>query len=167
MSSPQFYIKHTICTAADLDFSQCRGYVLSAKVCKDSSGNLKSADNFKGPSNSWGIHGLWPDNCDGTYSEDCDSTREYTGLTALIKEYGSTELLNNMNTYWNSDDESNEEFWEHEWATHGTCVTTLDPTCYTDYETGQEAVDFFQIVVDLFLSLVCLPSPELWTRGGD
>lgn len=59
-----------------------------------------------------------------------------------------------MNTYWNSNDETNEEFWEHEWAEHGTCVSTLDPTCYTDYETGIEAVDFFQITVDLFLSLV-------------
>lgn len=59
-----------------------------------------------------------------------------------------------MNTYWNSNDETNEEFWEHEWAEHGTCVSTLDPSCYTDYETGIEAVDFFQITVDLFLSLV-------------
>ncbi|KAJ4418727.1 Ribonuclease T2 precursor (RNase T2) [Gnomoniopsis sp. IMI 355080] len=106
------------------------------------------------PANSWGIHGLWPDNCDGTYSEDCDSSREYTDITTLIEKYGTTELLDNMNTYWNSDDETNEEFWEHEWATHGTCVSTLDPSCYTDYETGIEAVDFFQITVDLFLSLV-------------
>lgn len=65
-----------------------------------------------------------------------------------------------MNTYWNSDDETNEEFWEHEWATHGTCVSTLDPSCYTDYETGIEAVDFFQITVDLFLSLVGTHTPQ-------
>lgn len=63
-----------------------------------------------------------------------------------------------MNTYWNSDDETNEAFWEHEWAEHGTCISTLDPSCYTDYETGIEAVDFFQIVVNLFQTLVCLSS---------
>lgn len=108
----------------------------------------------EGPANSWGIHGLWPDNCDGTYSEECDTSREYTDITTLIETYGTTELLDNMNTYWNSYDETNEEFWEHEWAEHGTCVSTLDPSCYTDYETGIEAVDFFQITVDLFLSLV-------------
>lgn len=51
-------------------------------------------------------------------------------------------------------DETNEEFWEHEWYEHGTCVSTLDPSCYTDYETGMEAVDFFQITVNLFKSLV-------------
>lgn len=59
-----------------------------------------------------------------------------------------------MNTYWNSYDETNEEFWEHEWSKHGTCITTLDPDCYTDYETGEEAADFFQIVVNLFKTLV-------------
>lgn len=108
-----------------------------------------------GPANSWGIHGLWPDDCDGDYSEECDSSRAYTDITQLIEEYGTTQLLDDMNTYWNSDDESNEDFWEHEWYSHGTCVSTLDPSCYTDYETGIEAVDFFQITVDLFKTLVC------------
>ncbi|KAF3760918.1 ribonuclease T2, partial [Cryphonectria parasitica EP155] len=106
-----------------------------------------------GPANSWGIHGLWPDDCDGDYSEDCDTSREYTDITTLIEKYGTTELLDFMETYWNSNDESNEDFWESEWAEHGTCISTLDPTCYTDYETGIEAVDFFQIVVNLFQTL--------------
>ncbi|PSR90324.1 ribonuclease T2-like protein [Coniella lustricola] len=110
-------------------------------------------DPVEGPANSWGIHGLWPDECTGDYQEDCDTTREYTDITTLIEKYGTTDLLDFMNTYWNSDDETNEEFWEHEWATHGTCISTLDPTCYTDYETGIEAVDFFQIVVNLFQTL--------------
>ncbi|KUI55412.1 Ribonuclease T2-like [Cytospora mali] len=110
-------------------------------------------DPVTGPANSWTIHGLWPDNCDGTYSESCDSSRDYTDITELIEKYGSTSLLDYMDTYWLSDDESNEKFWEHEWSTHGTCVSTLDPDCYTDYETGEEAVDFFQVVVDLFKTL--------------
>lgn len=106
-----------------------------------------------GPSNSWTIHGLWPDNCDGTYSEYCDDDREYTDITSLIEEFGTTSLLEYMETYWLSDDETSEEFWEHEWAAHGTCVSTLDPDCYTDYETGEEAAAFFQVVVDLFKTL--------------
>lgn len=113
-------------------------------------------DYYIGPANSWGIHGLWPDDCDGDYSEECDSSRDYDDITSLIEEYGTTQLLSDMNTYWNSYDETNEEFWEHEWYTHGTCISTLDPSCYTDYETGVEAVDFFQITVDLFKSLVFL-----------
>jgi ribonuclease T2 len=58
-----------------------------------------------------------------------------------------------MNTYWVSDDSSNEVFWEHEWAKHGTCISTLEPSCYTDYTPQEEVPDFFQKVVDLFQTL--------------
>jgi ribonuclease T2 len=58
-----------------------------------------------------------------------------------------------MDEYWVSNDESNEAFWEHEWSTHGTCINTLDPSCYTGYTPGAEVVDFFQTVVNLFKTL--------------
>lgn len=58
-----------------------------------------------------------------------------------------------MDTYWQSNDESGEDFWEHEWSTHGTCISTLEPKCYTNYKTGDEVVDFFTKVVALFQSL--------------
>lgn len=106
-----------------------------------------------GPSNSWTIHGLWPDNCDGTYDQDCDSSRAYTNLTELIQTYGNQSLLDFMNTYWLSDSESAEAFWEHEWSKHGTCISTLEPSCYSNYQAGEEAVAFFQTVVNLFKSL--------------
>ena len=94
-----------------------------------------------------------PDNCDGSYQEKCDPSRDYDDITSLIRNAGKTELLEYMQTYWQSDDESDEDFWEHEWSTHGTCINTIDPSCYSDYQTGDEAVDFFQQVVDLFKSL--------------
>lgn len=114
----------------------------------DRSGNVVT-----GPSNSWTIHGLWPDNCDGTYDSSCDSSRAYTNMTELIQTYGSQSLLDFMNTYWLSDSESAEAFWEHEWSKHGTCVSTLEPSCLSNYQTGEEAVTFFQVTVDLFKSL--------------
>lgn len=58
-----------------------------------------------------------------------------------------------MNTYWLSDSESAEAFWEHEWSKHGTCISTLEPSCLSNYQTGEEAVTFFQTTVDLFKSL--------------
>lgn len=106
-----------------------------------------------GPSNSWTIHGLWPDHCDGTFDSSCDTSRAYTNLTALIQTYGSQSLLDFMKTYWLSDSESAEAFWEHEWSKHGTCISTLEPSCLSDYQTGEEAVVFFQTVVNLFKSL--------------
>ena len=58
-----------------------------------------------------------------------------------------------METYWLSDDESANEFWAHEWNTHGTCINTIEPSCYTDYYENEEVGDFFQEVVTLFKSL--------------
>jgi ribonuclease T2 len=110
-------------------------------------------DPATGPSTSWTIHGLWPNNCDGTYSEDCDKKRAYTNITQLLTAAGQTSTLDYMQTYWVSDDESNEAFWDHEWETHGTCISTLSPSCYTGYTPGDEAVDFFTKVVSLFKTL--------------
>jgi ribonuclease T2 len=58
-----------------------------------------------------------------------------------------------METYWVSNDGTPESFWEHEWGKHGTCVSTLDPDCYTTYTTGLEVPDFFNRTVTLFKSL--------------
>ncbi|KAI0485052.1 ribonuclease M [Xylariaceae sp. FL0804] len=110
-------------------------------------------DPSEGPSDSWTIHGLWPDHCDGTYDEDCDSSRAYTNITEILEAFGETDLLSYMDTFWLSNDESNEDFWEHEWATHGTCVSTLDPACFADYQPTEEVPYFFNTTVTLFQSL--------------
>ncbi|MDI1484887.1 MAG: Ribonuclease T2 precursor (RNase T2) [Ramalina farinacea] len=106
-----------------------------------------------GPSNSWTIHGLWPDHCDGTYDANCDASRAYTNISAIISAAGATDLLSYMNTYWKDYQGNDESFWEHEWGKHGTCISTLEPGCYTDYVPQQEVVDFFQKTVDLFKTL--------------
>lgn len=116
-----------------------------------------------GPSDSWTIHGLWPDHCDGTYDANCDPTRAYTNITDIITAAGATDLLNDMNTYWKDVSGNDESFWEHEWGKHGTCISTLEPSCYTDYVAQQEVVDFFQKTVDLFKTL---PSYEFLSKAG-
>ena len=94
-----------------------------------------------------------PDHCDGSYSQYCDENRQYTNITQILQQYGATSLLNYMNEYWVSNDGSDESFWEHEWGKHGTCISTFDTSCYTDYQTGQEVVDFFNATVNLFKTL--------------
>lgn len=107
-----------------------------------------------GPSNSWTIHGLWPDHCDGTFSENCDPSRDYTNISTLLTDNGGTSTLNFMNEFWVSDDGTNEAFWDHEWATHGTCYSTLEPKCLpSGSPRGLEAVAFFETVVNLFQTL--------------
>lgn len=58
-----------------------------------------------------------------------------------------------MQTYWKDDEGDDEGFWEHEWNKHGTCINTIEPSCYTDYYPQEEVGDFFQKVVDLFQGL--------------
>ena len=58
-----------------------------------------------------------------------------------------------MNTYWPTNSGTAESFWEHEWGKHGTCISTLEPSCYTNYVPQEEVVDFFTKTVALFKTL--------------
>jgi ribonuclease T2 len=68
-----------------------------------------------------------------------------------------------MKTYWKDYQGEDEQFWEHEWGKHGTCISTLDPSCYADYQPTEEAVDFFKKTVELFKTL---PSYEWLSAAG-
>ncbi|KAI0030963.1 base non-specific acid ribonuclease [Vararia minispora EC-137] len=130
-----------------------------ASCCLESPGGLIVQTQFwdshppTGPADSWTVHGLWPDNCDGTYIESCDRSRGYKDIAALLSSAGASSTLDFMNTYWVDINGRNEQFWEHEWSTHGTCYNTLLPSCFPDYRRGDEAVAFFQTVERMFDSL--------------
>ncbi|EAW07190.1 T2 family ribonuclease [Aspergillus clavatus NRRL 1] len=132
-------------TAASCCFSSPGGTLLLTQFW--------DTDPATGPSDSWTLHGLWPDNCDGTYEQFCDTSREYSNITDILQAQGRTALLSDMNTYWKDYKGNDETFWEHEWNKHGTCVNTIEPTCYTDYTPQQEVGDFFQKAMDLFKTL--------------
>jgi len=106
---------------------------------------------------------LRPDHCDGTYDANCDPGRAYTNISDIITAAGATDLLSYMNTYWKDYQGNDESFWEHEWGKHGTCISTLEPSCYTNYVPQEEVVDFFQKTVDLFKAL---PSYTFLTDAG-
>ncbi|KAI0639556.1 ribonuclease T2 [Trametes polyzona] len=123
------------------------------------------------PKNSWTIHGLWPDNCDGSFDQYCDLSRQYDpdpspkvlpngtpvppykgpGVDVFIAEFGRLDLLSFMNKYWVSQGSPNSDFWGHEFAKHATCTSTFDVACYgPDYKKNQDVVDFFDAVVRAF-----------------
>jgi ribonuclease T2 len=58
-----------------------------------------------------------------------------------------------MQTYWKDYNGNDESFWEHEWSKHGTCINTLNPSCYTGYTAKEELLDFFEVTVQLFKGL--------------
>ncbi|KAI0409653.1 ribonuclease T2-like protein [Xylaria palmicola] len=105
-----------------------------------------------GPSDSWTIHGLWPDNCDGSYEQYCDTNREYTNITAILQSKAPSTLAT-MQTYWKDYEGDDETFWEHEFGKHGTCISTLEPSCYTNYQATDEVADYFGRAVSLFQAL--------------
>lgn len=116
-----------------------------------------------GPDDSWTLHGLWPDNCDGTYEANCDPKRAYSNITDILKAAGADETLSVMQKYWKDYNGDDESFWEHEWSKHGTCISTLDPVCYADYQPTEEVPIFFNRTVSLFQSL---PSYNFLSDAG-
>ncbi|KAJ7029396.1 ribonuclease Le37 [Mycena alexandri] len=136
--------------------ASCTNTSAVANLCCFESPGFWDTDPPTGPSNSWTIHGLWPDHCDTTFSENCDSSRDYTGVSSLLTAQGAASTLSFMETFWKNDpdDGTDEELWEHEWATHGTCYSTLKVACLpAGSPKGAEAVAFFQTVVKLFQTL--------------
>jgi len=107
-----------------------------------------------GPDDSWTLHGLWPDLCDGSYPSYCTAAPRYYNISSILTEASQTSLLDDMNTYWLPNSGTPENFWQHEWNKHGTCVNTLAPSCYGEgYNAGDEVVDFFVRAVALFKEL--------------
>ncbi|KAI9819359.1 MAG: ribonuclease T2-like [Phylliscum demangeonii] len=105
-----------------------------------------------GPDDSWTLHGLWPDHCDGTYDSYCDASRAYSDIGGVVGG-AAPELLAFMQTYWKDYQGHDERLWQHEWSKHGTCINTLRPSCYADYRPRQELVDYFRRAVDVFRGL--------------
>ncbi|KAG6834070.1 hypothetical protein H0H93_012163, partial [Arthromyces matolae] len=81
-----------------------------------------NTDPADGPVDSWTIHGLWADHCDGSYfKKECDGGRQYD-IAQLLSEQGAQDTLDFMQTYWVDYHGQNEHFWEHEWEKHGSCM---------------------------------------------
>jgi ribonuclease T2 len=66
--------------------------------------------------NYWVIHGLWPQNNDGTWPSNCGAKFNAKNITDLIPQ---------LESVW-PDLERNDEkgFWAHEFDKHGSCSTS-------------------------------------------
>ncbi|KAK4518250.1 uncharacterized protein ATC70_001602 [Mucor velutinosus] len=103
-----------------------------------------------GPADEFTLHGLWPDTCDGHHApvDGCDSSRNSNQIATIVRDMNET-VYNRMSTFWPSNQGDNNKFWSHEWSKHGTCVSTLRPTCYDPYQQYQDVIEYFQQTLDL------------------
>ncbi|OBZ68549.1 Meiotic recombination protein dmc1 [Grifola frondosa] len=182
-SLPNTFPNISACISQPLTYSCENTSVIQNTCCSPTPGGLvlqtQYWDTYTGlekkgqllPKNSWTIHGLWPDNCDGSFDEYCDLSRQYDpdpspavlpdgtpvpaykgpGVDIFVEEFGRLDLLSYMNKYWVSQGSPNADFWAHEFSKHATCTSTFDVTCYgSDYKKHQDVVNFFDAVVRAF-----------------
>ncbi|KAG0331082.1 low-affinity phosphate transporter [Podila horticola] len=115
-----------------------------------------------GPNDKFTMHGLWPNNCDGSHGRNsmhCDPNREYNNVEDILSNYPDARVgfLDDMHKYWpsyqpNVRNPDFNRFWSHEWGTHGTCVSTLGPSCmdedmavYKYFDKGLELREEYDI----------------------
>ncbi|XP_020591938.1 ribonuclease 1-like [Phalaenopsis equestris] len=73
------------------------------------------------PASDFLIHGLWPNNKDGSYPSNCDPNTPFDSSQI-------SDLSSSMATEWPSlacPSNNGESFWAHEWAKHGTCAESV------------------------------------------
>tara|TARA_B100000123_G_scaffold228187_1_gene177337 strand:- start:89 stop:544 length:456 start_codon:yes stop_codon:yes gene_type:complete len=80
---------------------------------------------------SFSIHGLWPQTTPDNYPTYCKKVQfDINKLNPVINE---------LNQYWYSTQEKNQDFWKHEWEKHGSCAWTL----MTELEYFENALKLF------------------------
>ncbi|KAF2198429.1 ribonuclease T2 [Delitschia confertaspora ATCC 74209] len=145
------------------------GLILSTQFWSTYTG-LESEGQFQ-PKDTWSLHGLWPDFCNGSYTQYCDLSRQYDpepspnttdGVTPVPAYKGPNigtfvqkllrfDLLAYMNTYWIAQNQANPDFWGHEFSKHATCYSTFDPKCYgPNYYEHEEVIDFFETTIKYY-----------------
>ncbi|KAK4518319.1 uncharacterized protein ATC70_001671 [Mucor velutinosus] len=103
-----------------------------------------------GPADEFTIRGLFSDTCDSHNVPDhgYDKSRNSNQAATIVQNMNET-VYNRMSTFWPSNKGNNNQFWSHEWSKHGTCVSTLHPTCYGSYQQYQNVIEYFQQTLDL------------------
>ncbi|KAH8479286.1 hypothetical protein H0E87_031387, partial [Populus deltoides] len=70
------------------------------------------------PVADFGIHGLWPQNADGSYPQNCNRDN-------ALDEDQISDLTSSLQKDWPSlscPSSTGFRFWSHEWEKHGTCA---------------------------------------------
>ncbi|KAK3370533.1 ribonuclease T2 family protein [Podospora didyma] len=132
------------------------------------------------PRKSWTLHGLWPDFCNGSWTQYCDLNRQYdphpspntttgtpSGVTVpsyqgptvdtFLKSIGlpGRVMLAWMSKYWIAQGQENTELWAHEFSKHGTCYSTFAPSCFSAkaLEKHTDLLTYYGVAAEYFTRL--------------
>lgn len=107
-----------------------------------------------GKADAFTLHGLWPDNCDGSYEQFCRGQLniERGDIERIISlEFKDYTLFSQIKESWKNFNGDDEQLWVHEYNKHATCIKTLWPECYgASFKRHENVYDFFKIAVDLY-----------------
>ncbi|KAM9924311.1 hypothetical protein OXX59_004619 [Metschnikowia pulcherrima] len=107
-----------------------------------------------GSNDSFTLHGLWPDNCDGSYEQFCDGKLNIKrgDIERIVKnEFKDEKLLQKIKKNWKNFNGDDESLWVHEFNKHATCIKTIRPECYgSEYKKDENVYDFLSIAVNLY-----------------
>ena len=140
--------------------------------CYESPGGILLATQFwdyypaVGADDEFTLHGLWPDNCDGSYEQFCDNSLNIAGKSVhdiVVGQFNDLALYDKMTKSWKNFNGDDASLWIHEFNKHGTCVHTMNPNCYASYKQDQNIYDFYRIAVDLYEKL---PTYKFLTDAG-
>ena len=145
---------------SDLPYSCTNKKPIDNTCCFESPGGVLLQTQFWdyspaiGDNDSFTLHGLWPDNCDGSYEQFCNKSLEVNDAKQVVlDQFQDKELYDKMSTYWKNNNGHDDELWTHEFNKHATCINTIKPQCYGDYKKNDDVHDFYKITVNLFEKL--------------
>lgn len=142
----------------------------SPTCCYESPGGILLQTQFwdyypaVGADDEFTLHGLWPDNCDGSYEQFCDSSLNLKPgdiKRILVDEFNDNDLYEKMSQNWRNYNGDDASLWLHEYNKHATCINTLNPRCYASSNSGTldksspnlHVYDFFRITETLYSKL--------------
>lgn len=96
---------------------------------------------LKDDNNKFSIHGFWPQYDENKYPTFCKEVE--FNIDTL------EPLMDELNEYWFSTEEKNQDFWRHEYQKHGSCVFTQ----MNEYQ-------YFSKTLELYLQAVKLELPQ-------